>query len=444
MRRGPALYLNGHARSIEPQPSNLLRKSSGRNVGDVVKPNLQGRRVLVTGAGGSIGSELVKQLSMLSPAHLVLIDACEFNLYQISHAIEQLKVAFSWAAHICDVRDLTAMRHIFMRERPDIVFHAAALKHVPLLEKHNVIEAVRTNVLGTKIVLDLCAAMGIAFVQISTDKAVNPSSQMGMTKRVAEILVHESALHHPDIRMSLVRFGNVLGSSGSVVPLFRRQIAAGGPVTVTHPEMTRFMMSIEEAVGLTLAASCLPQTGYSLYVLEMGEPVRILDLAVELIQMAGYRPFVDVDIQFVGMRPGEKLHEELSYPWEALQPTTVPGIRVAIPSFDPRPSLRHIDELLAAADARDCDWVRRALVRVVPEYIAVEEQLEAQPETKLAATVRNGHELSRKLKGKIIATAQIVRSRAEIIGADETSLILSPAQISRSRILAPSSSPGKK
>lgn len=327
-----------------------------------------GRSVLVTGAGGSIGSELVKQISRLAPKRLCLVDSCEFNLYQVSYPLERERPVKNWSACICDIRDEIAMRHLFLRESPDIVFHAAALKHVPLLEEHNVVEAVLTNVLGTKVVMDLCCATGADFIAISTDKAVNPSSQMGLTKRVAEIYIHDRALRHPDARVSLVRFGNVVGSSGSVVPLFRKQIEAGGPVTVTHPDMTRYLMSIEDAVRLTLAAASLPQAGFALYVLEMGKAVRIFDLAVEMITFAGKRPFIDIDVTFVGVRPGEKLHEELSYAWERLSPTAVAGVRSATPDFDPRPKLRKIDELMAAAQARDCDWIKRVLPQIVPEY----------------------------------------------------------------------------
>jgi FlaA1/EpsC-like NDP-sugar epimerase len=346
--------------------SELGAASSVRPIGSA--ESVRGRRVLVTGAGGSIGSELVKQISKLEPASLCMVDSCEFNLYQVSYSIEREKFVKRWSACICDVRDGSAMRHLFMRETPDIVFHTAALKHVPLLEDHNVVEAVLTNVLGTKIAMDLSASTGADFIAISTDKAVNPSSQMGLTKRVAEICVHDHAMRHPDARVSLVRFGNVLGSSGSVVPLFRKQIETGGPVTVTHPDMTRYLMTIKDAVRLTLAAASLSQSGYALYVLEMGEPVRIFDLAVDMIRRAGKRPFVDVEIAFVGVRPGEKLREELSYPWEALSPTAIAGVRSATPAFDPRPELRKIEWLIAAAQARDCDWVRRALAQIVPEY----------------------------------------------------------------------------
>ena len=331
--------------------------------------SVRGRRVLLTGAGGSIGSELALQIARLGPVQLCLADLNEYNLYRIGLMMAQVSNPSSWSHCLVDVRDEVSMRHLFMRERPDIVFHAAALKHVPLLEDHNVVEAVRTNVLGTKVVSDLCAASGSEFVMISTDKAVNPSSRMGLTKRVAEILLHDKALRHPETRMSLVRFGNVLGSSGSVVPLFRKQIEDGGPVTVTHPGMTRYLMTIQDAVRLTLAASGLPQSGFPLYVLDMGKPVRILDLAIQLIELSGLKPFVDIDIEFIGVRPGEKLHEELSYPWERLNGTAIAGVNVATPEFDPSKRMRAVNDLLAAADARDCEWVKRTLVEIVPEYL---------------------------------------------------------------------------
>lgn len=335
----------------------------------IIGDSIRGRRVLVTGAGGSIGSELVTQIAATGPARLCLLDACEYNLYQIGHTLNRARPEFPWNARIGDIRDETSMRHLFLRERFDIVFHAAALKHVPLLEDDNVVEAVRTNVLGTKIAFDLCCAFGSDFVMISTDKAVNPSSRMGLTKRAAEIYVHDRAMRFPNIRASLVRFGNVLGSSGSVVPLFQKQIAAGGPVTITHPKMTRFLMTIDDAVRLTLMASSLPQSGFSLYVLDMGEPVRILDLAVEMIERAGFKPFKDIKIQFVGVRAGEKLHEELSYDWEVLQPTIAPGVRAATPRFHPEQKLQWMDALFAAADSRDEERAKQALTDLVPEYV---------------------------------------------------------------------------
>jgi O-antigen biosynthesis protein WbqV len=342
------------------------------------RSSIFGRRVLVTGAGGSIGSELVAQIAKLGPSHLSLVESCEYNLYQVGHTISQDPLDFKWTAGICDVRDEAAMRHLFVREKPEIVFHAAALKHVPLLEDHNVVEAVRTNVLGTKVTLDLCCAFGADFVMISTDKAVNPSSCMGLTKRVAEVYVHDRARRFSEARTSLVRFGNVLGSSGSVVPLFQKQIAEGGPVTVTHPKMTRYLMSINDAVRLTLAASSLPQRGFALYVLDMGRPVRIVDLAIEMIKRAGLRPYSDIDIQFVGVRAGEKLHEELSYKWEALHPTSIAGVLSATPLFDPAPKMNLIDGLLSAANARDAKGVKKALVEIVPEYVGVRRRAESR------------------------------------------------------------------
>jgi O-antigen biosynthesis protein WbqV len=323
---------------------------------------------MVTGAGGSIGSELVRQITSRGPARLCLVDSCEFNMYRIAYWLEQNAPADLWSADIGDVRDMAAMRHAFLAERPEIVFHAAGLKHVPLLESHNVVEAVLTNVLGTKTIVDLCCATGTDFVMISTDKAVHPVCNMGLTKRAAEIYVLDRSRRFPESRMSLVRFGNVIGSTGSVVPLFQRQIAKGGPVTVTHPEMTRYLMTIEDAARLVLASASLPQEGCALYVLDMGEPVRILDLAIDMIKGAGRRPFTDIDIQFVGMRPGEKLREELHYPWEDLGRTRVKGVRAASLSFNTRARLRAIDELLAAAEARDEFWVRRALAGVVHEH----------------------------------------------------------------------------
>lgn len=328
-----------------------------------------GRRVMVTGAGGSIGSALVAQIVAQRPSHLCMVDSCEFNLYRVSYAVEHSHPEFSWTARICDVRDEAAMRHLFLREKPEIVFHAAALKHVPLLEDDNVVEAVRTNVLGTKITLDLACAFGADFLMISTDKAVNPSSCMGASKRVAEVYVHDRSKRFSDIRASVVRFGNVLGSSGSVVPLFQKQIDDGGPVTVTHPEMTRFLMTIDDAVRLTLTAASLPQDGFSVYVLDMGEPVRIFDLAVHMIKQNGLRPFKDIDIKFVGIRPGEKLVEELSYDWETLSQTAAAGVRSASPNFNPQSKLPSIDALLAAAGAHHAGDVKAAMFDIVPEFL---------------------------------------------------------------------------
>ncbi len=344
-----------------------------------------GRRVMVTGAGGSIGSVLVAQIVAQRPSHLSMVDSCEFNLYRVGYAVEHCHPGFSWTARICDVRDEAAMRHLFLKEKPEIVLHAAALKHVPLLEDDNVVEAVRTNVLGTKITLDLSCAFGADFLMISTDKAVNPSSCMGASKRVAEVYVHDRSKRFTDIRASVVRFGNVLGSSGSVVPLFQKQIEEGGPVTVTHPEMTRFLMTIDDAARLTLTAASLPQDGFSVYVLDMGEPVRIFDLAVHMIKQNGLRPFKDIDIKFVGIRPGEKLMEELSYDWETLAPTAAAGVRSASPNFNPQSKLRSIDALLAAAEAHHAGDVKAAMFDIVPEFLETKNLAERHAKSWTAA-----------------------------------------------------------
>ena len=329
--------------------------------------SIRGRVVIVTGAGGSIGSELVKQIARSGPHELILIDQSELALYDVNCAVEEMQGDVNVVSYLMDIRDQDAMRFAFAKHKPDIVFHAAALKHVPMLENDfNLTEAVRTNVLGTKIVADLCSASGIAMVMISTDKAVNPSSGMGLTKRVAEIYLHGKAQRHPDTKIGLVRFGNVIGSSGSVVPLFQRQIAYGGPVTVTHPGMTRYMMTIKEAVNLTINASSLPADRFGCYVLDMGEPIRIVDLAKQMIFEE--RSQNEIEIEFVGMRPGEKLVEDLNYAWEELEPTSVPLVCKAVTTFDPRPKLHLVEELLMAANRRDHCHVKRLLVEIVPEY----------------------------------------------------------------------------
>ena len=331
-----------------------------------------GRRVLVTGAGGSIGSELAAQIAKMGPAHLTLLDACEFNLYQVSYATSHEHPDLSWTARICDIRDEAAMRHLFLQEKARHRFpHAAASKHVPLLEEHNVVEAVRTNVLGTRDSRStLCCAFGADFVMISTDKAVNPSSCMGLTKRVAEIYVHDRAMRFSGIRASLVRFGNVFGSSGSVVPLFQKQIEAGGPVTITHPELSRFLMTIDEAVRLTpCSASCCPAgllalcAGYGTAGTNLRSGGRN-DQARRAASPRRHRYPV------CRRSTGEKLYEELNYDWEVLAPTEVAGVRAAMPLFDPEPKLHLIDQLFAAANARDEKLVKRALIEIVPEYVA--------------------------------------------------------------------------
>jgi O-antigen biosynthesis protein WbqV len=268
------------------------------------------------------------------------------------------------------VRDAIAINHLFWDEKPDIVFHAAAMKHVPLLETpHNLVEAVLTNVMGTKNIVDACGACNAEMILISTDKAVNPSSVMGHTKRLAELYTEGRCTLGHGRKFAQVRFGNVIGSSGSVVPLFRRQIAQGGPVTITHPEMTRYMLSIKEAVSLVLSASVMNHangSNYGLYILDMGDPVKILDIAHQLISLAGLTPGRDIMIEVIGMRPGEKLHEELSYPWEDLARSPNPRVFKAHPTTRLIPKfVSEIAELSRLFHDRDASWARMKMEAIM-------------------------------------------------------------------------------
>jgi len=290
-----------------------------------------GRRVLITGAGGTIGSELVHQIAALRPDHLTLVELCEFNLYRIDMELREARPDQSIRSFIGDVRDLARIEQIFAQEKPDLVFHAAAIKHVPIAEE-NSREAMLTNAIGTRTVADCCIRFGCrAMVLISTDKAVYPSSVMGATKRLAEMYCQALDLSSQTTRFVTVRFGNVLGSTGSVVPRFRDQIARGGPITVTHCDVTRYFMTVTEAVELVLQASSLSanpndQRGKVL-VLDMGSPVKIVDLARQMVRLAGMRPDEDIKIVFTGLRPGEKLHEELFADAEELIPSAADGVK---------------------------------------------------------------------------------------------------------------------
>jgi FlaA1/EpsC-like NDP-sugar epimerase len=292
------------------------------------------RRILVTGAGGSIGSELVRQISALGPSHLTLVDNGEFNLYSIDMDVRRWAANMPCNAILADVRDSERLKDVIVREQPDVVFHAAALKHVPLVEL-NPLEGLLTNAIGTRNVADACVAANVkTVVIISTDKAVNPSNVMGASKRVAEVYCQAMDLLHVGTRFITVRFGNVLGSAGSVVPLFQKQLEAGGPITITHPDITRFFMTVHEAVELVLQAAALgPQRNDegALYVLDMGSPIKIIDLARQMIRLAGKTPEVDVSIQVTGLRPGEKLSEELFHGEEATLPTGMAGVLIARP-----------------------------------------------------------------------------------------------------------------
>ncbi len=291
---------------------------------EVVRDILAARTVMVTGAGGSIGSELCRQILSFKPALRVLVERSEPVLFAIEQELLASRNGTSIVPLVGDVTNSAHMPAIFSRFRPHAVFHAAAHKHVPMLE-HQPAEAVRNNVLGTALVAEMAIAHGAErFVFISTDKAVNPSSVMGATKRCAEIYLQSLAARSHATKFMAVRFGNVLGSSGSVVPTFAKQIAAGGPVTVTHPEVSRFFMTIPEAATLVLEASALGKGG-DIFMLDMGKPIKIVDHAAQMILLSGFKP-EDIDIVFTGLRPGEKLEEVLSYSREHVTPTEHPQI----------------------------------------------------------------------------------------------------------------------
>lgn len=326
-----------------------------------------GRRVLVTGAGGSIGSELCRQVLGYGPAQLVMLDNGEFNLYRIEQEMRANDTRQACVALLGDVRDAGSMRRVFEQYRPQVVLHAAAYKHVPLVED-NVAEGVRTNVFGTQLIADLALEFGAEkFVLVSTDKAVNPTNVMGATKRAAEIYCQSLAAAGKTAFIT-TRFGNVLGSAGSVVPLFQRQIAAGGPVTVTHPEISRYFMTIPEAVSLILQAAAMGEGG-EIYVLDMGEPMRIVDLAEQMIRLSGHEPGRDIEIRFIGLRPGEKLHEELFHTQENLMGTRHPKILLAeARGIDRSVLLEQLQKLADACAVYEAAPLRHTLKLIVPEF----------------------------------------------------------------------------
>lgn len=333
---------------------------------------LSGKTILVTGCGGSIGSELCRQIVRFKPARMILVDASEYNLYQI-----EMELLHEFGVSACEtilgnITDRELMERIFASHEPSVVFHAAAYKHVPMLER-NPWQAVRNNILGSKVVMETAVKYNVErFVVVSTDKAVRPTNVMGASKRVTELLMH--ACQGRGTRFMAVRFGNVLGSSGSVVPLFRRQIEKGGPVTVTHPEVTRYFMSISEAAQLILQAGSMGESGDNgeIFVLDMGIPVRITDMARDLIRLSGKEPDVDVPITFTGLREGEKLYEELITEGEGIVRTEHEKILV-LGSFSEEQTGSvdlngEVERLLKAAETHDGTTIRELLLKLVPEY----------------------------------------------------------------------------
>ena len=331
-----------------------------------------GKRVLITGGGGSIGSEIARKIAKCAPQELVILDSYENNAYEIE---QELKREFGASLHISveigSVQDKTRVRQVFSAHRPEVVFHAAAHKHVPLME-HSPAEAVKNNIFGTVITADAAETVGTEkFVLISTDKAVNPTNVMGATKRICEMILCSRRDGATDY--SAVRFGNVFGSNGSVIPLFRRQIAEGGPVTVTDRRMTRYFMTVSEAANLVLDAGAIAHRG-ELFVLDMGEPVKILDLATNLIRLSGYVPGEDIEIQFTGLRPGEKLYEELLMKEEGMQDTENKLIHIGKPiEMDEEKFLNDLAELYQTV-VNEPENIRPMVQKMVPTYVPKQDE----------------------------------------------------------------------
>ena len=342
---------------------DLLGRPAVRHNSTLVRARLNGRVVLVTGAGGSIGSELCRQISRHSPRALIGFDNAETALYQIDHELREQCPHVAFYPEIGSIQNRRRLDELFREHRPSSVYHAAAYKHVPMMEAH-LFEAVENNVFGTRNIVRAALASGVEdFVLVSSDKAVRSTNVMGATKRVAELICSAAG---PKFRA--VRFGNVLGSNGSVIPLFKKQIASGGPVTVTHPEIRRFFMTIPEAAELVLQAAAMGQGGET-FVLDMGDPVRIQDLARNLILLSGLKPDVDIRIEFSGIRPGEKLYEELSGIDEDTVPTTHSKIRIFTGrSPSPETISRHLEDLRRSTEARDAAGVVLVLKELAPDY----------------------------------------------------------------------------
>jgi FlaA1/EpsC-like NDP-sugar epimerase len=357
----------------------------GRRAVSLDTPELQrflaGKDILVTGAGGSIGSEICRQSMKFCPRRMILLDQAENNLFEIDRELRHRWVGAEIVPLIADIGDARRIGQIFQRHEPQVVFHCAAHKHVPMMEL-NPGEAIKNNVLGTRIVADAARDCGAAaFVMVSTDKAVNPTSVMGATKRCAELYVQSLNGDDCRTRFVAVRFGNVIGSSGSVVPIFSKQIDAGGPVTVTHPEMKRYFMTIAEASQLVMQAGAIGRGG-EIFILDMGKPIKILSLAKEMIRRRGMKPGKDIVIEFTGIRPGEKLYEELACADEQTRPTSHAKIRVwQLPCA----TREQIDEMLKAlggvTGASHAEIVK-TLCRFVGEY---QPDIARQPELHLVA-----------------------------------------------------------
>jgi FlaA1/EpsC-like NDP-sugar epimerase len=400
---GLGLLLAGTAQVLELREvrvEDLLRREPARLDVSLIRNSLRGRRVLVTGAGGSIGSEICRQVAVCEPAVLVLLDRSENALFEIYMELGESFPRLSKAAAMGDIKHIQKLQEVFARFRPEVVFHAAAYKHVPLMEE-NPEEAVLNNVVGTRRLAEVAIAhrTGV-FVVISTDKAVNPGNVMGASKRAVERYVQSLAADpsHGETKLCAVRFGNVLGSSGSVVPIFRRQIEQGGPITITHPEMTRFFMTIPEAVQLVLRAATLAKGG-EIFVLDMGEPVKISDMARDMVRLSGLAPERDIQFTVTGLRPGEKLSEELWHSTEAVTPTVQEKLLVIRgPESDGflelLPQLSELEQLAIGGEKLR---LIQTLCRVVPEYQPSSPGLLAKPRVLVAEDDPRMQELIRDI-----------------------------------------------
>ena len=371
----PGLYqmINGEIsvsklRKVEIE--DLLGREPVKLQVDSVMGYVAGKVILVTGGGGSIGSELCRQIAVHKPKQLIIVDIYENNAYDIQQELKHKLPELDLVVLIASVRNTHRMNSIFETYRPDIVYHAAAHKHVPLMED-SPNEAIKNNVFGTYKTVKAADKYGVQrFVLISTDKAVNPTNIMGASKRICEMII-QMMNNHSKTDFVAVRFGNVLGSNGSVIPLFKKQIEQGGPVTVTHPEIIRYFMTIPEAVSLVLQAGALAKGG-EIFVLDMGEPVKILDLAKNLIRLSGFKPFEDIPIEFTGLRPGEKLYEELLMSEEGLRETENKLIHIGKPiEFDEERFRKELEELRKTAD-QDSEAIRQKVQEIVPTYVIKE------------------------------------------------------------------------
>jgi FlaA1/EpsC-like NDP-sugar epimerase len=336
---------------------------------------LKEKRVLITGAGGSIGSELCRQVCRYSPEAVILYERAESSLYEIELELRENFEYIRIVPRLADILDIRQVKRVFDEERPHVVFHAAAYKHVPMLEL-NPWEAMRNNVIGTRNVIEAAREFNVGrFVLVSTDKAVRPINVMGASKRIAELLVQaQNGCGLSDTRFITVRFGNVVGSVGSVVPLFKRQIEKGGPVTVTHPEITRYFMTIPEACQLILQAGSMGEGG-EIFILEMGIPIRIVDMAEDLIRLSGFEPNVDINIKYIGLRPGEKLREELITDGEGIVKTAHEKIMVLRGQVCEIEKLNHdIEEIMGFVAKEDGEGIKRKLREILPEYAPQEKR----------------------------------------------------------------------